>query len=154
MEHGSFDKYDSFWNLGWDSNLSNQEVIQINDNNIGQVQIADSYQSQNDEADLVSFVHDEISLTKEIAYEFSFNIKCDPIDLQGETILAILFKSSPSYTSYAQIEVVPDTEWQTVKTTFVMKAETDADARLQFRAGKLPAGITFYIDDISLMELE
>jgi len=154
IENGSFDKYDSFWNLGWDSNLSTQEVTQINDNNIGQVQIANSYQSQNDEADLVSFVHDGISLTKEIAYEFSFNIKCDPIDLQGEAILAILFKSSPSYTSYAQIEVVPDTEWQTVKTTFVMKAETDADARLQFRAGKLPAGITFYIDDITLMELE
>jgi len=40
------------------------------------------------------------------------------------------------------------------KKVFTVKAESDPDARLQFRVGNLPPGTTIYLDDISLMELE
>lgn len=154
LQNGSFDENDDYWNLRWSSDISKQEIVRINNNNIGSVIISDSYQSQNIPTDIVSFVHDGVNLVNELTYELSFSIKCDADDLQNETILAYLFKSSPDYTRYAQIEITPTTEWQNVKTIFTLTAESDPDARLQFRVGKLPPGTTMYIDDVSLMELE
>ncbi|MBL7005816.1 MAG: CotH kinase family protein [Spirochaetia bacterium] len=156
VTNGSFDKFSADWNLRWSSDVSIQEIIEIEEeeNYVGRVQIEANYQQSNNESDIVAFVHDEINLETGISYELSFRIKCNQQFDLNNTVLVYLFKSTSDYKSYAQIEAAPSYDWQTYKTVFTMTAESDPNARLQFRAGKLPPGITFYIDNIELFELE
>ncbi|NQT60717.1 MAG: CotH kinase family protein [Bacteroidetes bacterium] len=117
IENGSFDDQYTNWNIYWSNDVSVQSVVSINNNNIGEVKISDSYQTSGTPAPtgILAFVYDGIDLHKETTYELTISIRSNKEPQQSESILAYLFKISPDYTRYAQIEIVPTQEWQTVK---------------------------------------
>jgi hypothetical protein len=157
IENGSFNDQVRNWNVRWSDDVSTQTVVIIDDNNnVGEIHIAKAYQhSEASEAsDIVAFVYDGIDLQNNSTYELSFNTKIASELFLPNSIVAYLFKKSPDYTRYAQLEIVPTQEWQTVKKVFTLNTVSDPEARLQFRMGNLPPGTTIYIDDISLTELE
>jgi hypothetical protein len=154
ITNGDFKLYDQDWNLNWSKDYSSQRIGLSGDNEFGVIEIFDDYEKGSNPSSLVAMVHDDIILDYESIYEFSFRVKTEYPLNSNETMLAYLFKSSPGYTQYSQIEISPSTEWESVKTIFTMLSETDNNARLQFRLGKLPAGTVIYLDDIRILELE
>jgi len=156
FENGSFNNQYSNWNINWNDDISTQTVVTIDDNYVGEIQISDSYQNTETSraSDIVAFVYDGIDLQENNTYELSFRIKSTTELLPSNIFVAYLFKKLPDYPRYAQVEIVPTQEWQTMKIVFTLNSASDPEARLQFRLGNLPPGTTIYIDDISLMELE
>ncbi|MCF7953545.1 MAG: CotH kinase family protein [Spirochaetales bacterium] len=153
ISNGSFNQDDADWNLFWSSDVTEQRVVELQGNKVGRVDISSSYSSSDNPAELVAFVHDDISLAEGRSYEFSFSIRGDRELGDTQTALCYLFKHTREYDEYASLAVPISEEWIEVSRRFTME-KTDTDARLQFRLGRLPGGITVYIDDVQLVEVE